>query len=67
MNQRIEQVEIKLAFLEEANTQLSEEVFRQRQQLETLRAQVETLAGRVDAARVSPTTYNPEDEKPPHY
>jgi len=67
MNQRIEQLEIKIAYLEQANAQLSDELFRQRQAVEALREQLGTLAGRFEAAQSQPTTYTPEDEKPPHY
>ena len=67
MNQRLDQLEIKVAFLEQANAQLSDELFRQRQLAESLREQLATLVGRIDAAQTSPTAYGPEDEKPPHY
>jgi uncharacterized coiled-coil protein SlyX len=67
MNQRLEQLEIKIAFLEQANAQLSDELYQQRQQVEALREQLATLVGRIEAAQTSPTTYAPEDEKPPHY
>jgi uncharacterized coiled-coil protein SlyX len=67
VNQRIEQLEVKIAYLEQANTELSDEVFRQRQQLEALREQLGTLTGRFDAALSQPTAYAPQDEKPPHY
>jgi len=67
MNQRIEQLEIKIAFLEQANAQLSDEIIRQRQEFEVLRAQMAALTGRIEAAQSQPTAYAPEDEKPPHY
>lgn len=62
----IEQLEIKVAFLEETNTQLSEEVYQLRQQLDGLRQKLDTLTGRFEAAASQPP-YSPEDEKPPHY
>ena len=67
MDQRLDQLEIKIAFLEQANAQLSDELIRQRQQVESLREQLASLLGRIDAAQNSPTAYAPEDEKPPHY
>jgi SlyX protein len=67
MDQRIEQLEIKVAYLEEANAQLSDMVYRQRQELEALRVQLAGFMERVEAAREQPTAYTPEDEKPPHY
>jgi SlyX protein len=67
MNQRVDQLEIKISYLEEANTQLSDELIRQRHEIEALRAQVAALAGRVETAREPATVYTAEDEKPPHY
>ncbi len=67
MDQRLEQLEIKIAFLEEASAQLSDLVYSQRQELDALRAQLAGLIGRFDAAQSQPTAYKPEDEKPPHY
>jgi len=67
MNDRIEQIEIKVAFLEQANAQLSDELFRHRQQVEALQAQLNALTGRFEASQTSSTAYSPDDEKPPHY
>lgn len=67
MQQRIEQLEIKIAYLEQTNAQLSDEMFRQRQEIEALREQLAVLAGRFEGAQSLPTAYTPEDEKPPHY
>jgi uncharacterized coiled-coil protein SlyX len=67
VNQRIEQLEFKVAFLEQANAQLSEELYRQRQEMEALRARLAVLLERLEAAQSQPTQYTPEQEKPPHY
>ena len=67
MNQRIEQLEIKVSYLEEANAQLSDLIFRQRQELDALRVQIAGFMERVEAAREQSTAYTAEDEKPPHY
>lgn len=67
MDERIEQLEIKLAYLEAANAQLGDELYRQRQQVEALRLQLEVLTGRFEAAQSAPTVYSAEQEKPPHY
>jgi uncharacterized coiled-coil protein SlyX len=67
MDQRIEQLEIKVAFLEQANAELSSEMYRQRHELEALRAQIMALAGRLEAAQSQTTDYVPDQEKPPHY
>jgi SlyX protein len=67
MEARIEQLEIKVAYLEQANAQLSDELYRQRQHFEALRVQLEALSGRFEAAQAAPTAYTAEQEKPPHY
>lgn len=67
MTERLDQIEIRIAYLEQANAQLSDTVYRQRLELEALRERLATLMSRLDAAQSSPTTYTPEDEKPPHY
>lgn len=67
MNERIEQLEVKVAFLEQANSQLGDELFRHRQHIEALQARLQTLQGRLEAAASAPTAYSEADEKPPHY
>ena len=67
MNERLDQIEIKIAYLEQANAQLSDVVYRQRQEIEALRRTMAGLVDRFEAARSAPTAYTPEDEKPPHY
>jgi SlyX protein len=67
MNARLDQLEIKIAFLEQANAQLSDVIYQQRQEIDALREQFAALTGRVEAAQSQPTTYSAEEEKPPHY
>ena len=66
MGTSIEQIEIKIAYLEKANAELSDVVYQQRQELDSLRAQLSELLRRLDASQ-TPATQSPEDEKPPHY
>jgi SlyX protein len=64
----LEQIETKIAFLERANAELSDVVFRQHREIESLRAQIVALAARIDAAVQADTAVlPPEDERPPHY
>ena len=67
MSTPIEQIEIRIAYLEKANTDLSDVVYRQRLELEALRNRLSELLGKFEAAQSQPTNYSPEDEKPPHY
>jgi uncharacterized coiled-coil protein SlyX len=63
----LEQIEVKIAFLERTTAELSDVVFRQHQDIEALRAQVAALASRVDAAQSDTVVRTPEQERPPHY
>jgi SlyX protein len=63
----LEQIETKIAFLERANTELSDVVFRQQREIEMLRAQILALAARIEAAQPDPGARTPEEERPPHY
>jgi SlyX protein len=63
----IERLELKLAFLERANQELSDVVYRQQQELEDLRTRVALLVARVESLKAGETTYTPEQERPPHY
>jgi uncharacterized coiled-coil protein SlyX len=65
--QRLEQIETKIAFLERANAELSDVIFRQHREIETLRAQMAALAARVNAAQSDTRALTPEEERPPHY
>ena len=63
----LEQIESKIAFLERANSELSDVVFRQHREIEVLRAQMAALASRVEAAQSDNSERTPEQERPPHY
>ena len=63
----LEQIEVKIAFLERANNELSDVVFRQQREIDALRAQVAALIDRVEAAQSRSDALTPEQERPPHY
>jgi uncharacterized coiled-coil protein SlyX len=63
----VERLELKLAFLERANQELSDVIYRQQQQIDALRQQFRELIERVDASREEATKYTVEQERPPHY
>ncbi len=67
MTDRLDQIEFRIAYLEQANTQLGDTVYQQQQELKALRAQLGTLLQRLEAEQSAPTTWTPQDEKPPHY
>ena len=67
-NETLEQIEIKIAFLERANSELSDVVLRQQRDIEALKDKLAVLTARVQASsesEITPRTL--EDERPPHY
>ncbi|MBL8268224.1 SlyX family protein [Steroidobacter sp.] len=64
----VESIELKIAYLERANNDLSEVVYRQQQQIDALRVELAALTGKMEAAiSEQQTVYTPEQERPPHY
>lgn len=67
MNADLERIETRIAFLEQANAELSDVVYRQERELIALRAQLATLGTRLEAAQAPEQAWTAEQEKPPHY
>lgn len=68
MNQEtLERLELKIAYLERANSELSDVVYRQQQEIADLQERFSVLKDRFEALKSQPTQYTAEDEKPPHY
>lgn len=67
MADRLEDVEVRIAYLEQANADLSDVVYKLRQELESVRAEFATLTQRWEASQSAATPYTAEQEKPPHY
>lgn len=63
----IERIELKIAYLERANNDLSEVVYRQQQEIDALRVQLTVMNGKMEASMTEQTVYTQEQEKPPHY
>jgi SlyX protein len=63
----LEEIQTKIAFLERANTDLSDVVFRQQQELRALTVRLQELSVRLDAAQPEERQRVLEDERPPHY
>ena len=66
-SEEIERIETKIAFLESANVELSDVVYRQQQEIDALRTRLDALGQRIDAAHTPYTPRTPEEERPPHY
>jgi uncharacterized coiled-coil protein SlyX len=67
VNETLERIELKIAFLERANNELSDVVYRQQQELDALRARVQRLQTQIDSAKQQDRPYTVEEERPPHY
>ena len=65
--QLVERLESKLAYLERANNELSDVVYRQHREIQALRARLDALAERFDSVTSVDERRTPEDERPPHY
>jgi SlyX protein len=65
-DETLEQIQIKIAFLERANADLSDVVFRQQQEIRALGVRIKEVSERLESAQ-SEERRPPEDERPPHY
>jgi SlyX protein len=63
----LEQIQTKIAFLERANADLSDVVFRQQQEIRALGARIKEVSERLETAQSEERPRTPEDERPPHY
>ncbi len=63
----LEQIELKIAFLEHANQELSDVVYRQQRELDNLRAQMTVYQRQIDAWKSERMPLALVDERPPHY
>ena len=66
-DETLEQIQTKIAFLERANTDLSDVVFRQQQEIRALNARIMEISQRFDTAQSEERQRPAEDERPPHY
>lgn len=66
-SETIERIELKVAFLEHANQELSDVVYRQQQEIDSLRTQLLAFGSRIDALKSATNEYSAEEERPPHY
>ena len=63
----VERLELKIAFLERASAELSDVMYAQQRQIDSLRTRLAELAAQMEARSAENPTYTIEDEKPPHY
>ena len=69
--QRIEVIEIKIAYQEDTISQLNEVICRQQEQIDSLESLTQQLLGRVQdlsaASASAAASFSTADERPPHY
>jgi uncharacterized coiled-coil protein SlyX len=65
-DESLEQVQSKIAYLESAMADLSDVVFRQHREIQSLEAQLKALKERLEGAPAE-LARSPEQERPPHY
>jgi len=63
---RIEQLETRVAELDHAILEMSDELYRQQRQIATLELTIRDLRARLEQIREQ-APGDPRDEKPPHY
>ena len=67
MSDRLTEIEIKIAHIEQSLNELSDVLYQQQTLITRLESGFNELKGRVLDADKSPTGNNPDGEKPPHY
>ena len=67
MNQKIEDMESRIAHQEDSLQKMSREMFEQQKQIERLEIVCEALVGRVRVLSDAGEAPSEADEKPPHY
>jgi SlyX protein len=63
----LERIELKIAFLENAFQELSDVVYRQQREIESLQAQLAISQRQLEEMKADQATPRPEDDRPPHY
>ena len=70
-DERLERLELRLAWLESANQEMSDELYRQQREIETLRQRLGKLQDRLESALAEAaedaTPFDPLAERPPPY
>lgn len=66
-NEIIERIESKIAYLERANHELSDAVYKQQRELQALQSRLASAFDRIDELQQPRRAYTLDEEKPPHY
>jgi len=63
----LEQLQTKIAYLERANADLSDMIFRQHQDIKALEDKLKELSQRLNSALSAWNEQEPAEQRPPHY
>ncbi|HXC07423.1 MAG TPA: SlyX family protein [Steroidobacteraceae bacterium] len=66
-DETLEQIQIKIVYLERAVAELSDVVFRQHREIQTHEAKLKALSERLTSAQSDERARPLEQERPPHY
>jgi len=66
-DEAIERLESKVAYLEQAHQELSDVLYRQRLELDSLKARFAALVTRLQDSDGDAGKFDPAAERPPHY
>jgi uncharacterized coiled-coil protein SlyX len=66
-DETLEQIQIKISYLERAVAELSDVVFRQHREIQAHEAKLKALSDRLMSAQSDERARPPEQERPPHY
>jgi SlyX protein len=66
-DEAVERIELRIAYLENANNELSDVVYRQQQEILEMRERMGLLVNRFDELENKPRDWTASEEKPPHY
>jgi SlyX protein len=66
-DETLEQIQTKIAFLERASAELSDVLFRQQKEIQTLEAKLKAVSDRLNSVQSDENPRSLEQERPPHY
>lgn len=67
LREQVNTLELKVAYHERLNQDLSDQVYHLHKEIDLLKAQVQTLKEQIQQGNKSQLNIGPADESPPHY
>jgi SlyX protein len=63
----LQRLDLKMAYLERANQDLSDVIYRQQREIRLLEARLTALVEQFELLKAQPAEYSEAEERPPHY